>query len=62
MYELNTDKLKNSPRAIKFWECCLAVFYDNLSLFKSTKTELDNNTIVNINNLMESKEIDFYLP
>lgn len=48
-YELDDDLLKNSPRPIKFWECCIAYSYNELassetgkgilSIFNKTKSE-----------------------
>ncbi|MBX3241045.1 MAG: hypothetical protein KIT80_16180 [Chitinophagaceae bacterium] len=63
MYQIDEQKLKHSPRAVKFWECCLAVFYENLSQFKQdTKLDNEHNTIVNINNLVHDKDKEhFYL-
>jgi len=63
MYTIDIDKLKHSPRSVKFWECCLAVFYENLSSFKQNENDSDiYNTKVNINNLHEDAiESSFYL-
>ena len=63
MFILDKKKLKHSPRSIRFWECCLGVFYENLSAFKQDKTASDEkNAAVNINGLKENeKESNFYL-
>src|SRR5690606_19877296 len=56
MYRINDNKIKHSPRALKFWECCLAVFYENLSSFKNGQTTTEQETVVNINELIEDKD------
>lgn len=53
MYKIDKKKIEHSPRALKFWECCLAVFYENLSSFKSRHTTSEQETVVNINGLIE---------
>ncbi|RZJ47459.1 MAG: hypothetical protein EOO44_22280, partial [Flavobacterium sp.] len=62
-YKLDIEKLKHSPRAVKFWECCLAVFYEKLSSFQSNKPDnTDHETRVNINELTEDEDAStFYL-
>ena len=63
MYKIKTKRLEHSPRAIKFWECCLAVFFENLSSFNDEDLSRNEDySIVNINNLNENeKESTFYL-
>ncbi len=56
MYRINDNKIKHSPRALKFWECCLAVFYENLSSFRIAQTTTEQETVVNINELIEDKD------
>ncbi|MFL9485107.1 hypothetical protein ACI6Q2_20145 [Chitinophagaceae bacterium LWZ2-11] len=72
MYIIDREKIKHSPRAVKFWECCLAVLYQNLSEFKDNSTESEHETTVNINGLIEDEDessiyldrayYDYYLP
>ncbi len=62
MYKIDETKITHSPRAVKFWECCLAVFYENLSSFKDDDTFSEHETKVNINKLKENKdECSIYL-
>jgi hypothetical protein len=56
MYKIDVNKIKHSPRSLKFWECCLAVFYENLSSFKDDRKSSEFETIVNINLLSENKD------
>jgi hypothetical protein len=62
-YKLDAEKLKHSPRAVKFWECCLAVFYENLSSFENGNLgDSNQETLVNINGLIENEsKSTFYL-
>lgn len=62
-YRLDIEKLRHSPRRVKFWECCLAAFYENLSSFKSISSDnLEQEAFVNINGLIENEdESTFYL-
>jgi len=63
MYKLDPQKLEHSPRAVRFWECCLAVFYENLSKIKR-RTLVSKKSIaqVNINQFIEDEEQSrFYL-
>jgi hypothetical protein len=61
MYKLDVEKLKHSPRRVKFWECCLAVFYEELSSFKQDVRESDGySTVVNINGLVENEDKSFF--
>lgn len=46
----------HSPRAVKYWECCLAVFYENLSSFKNDNIKSEYETTVNINELTENND------
>ncbi|MEC3880311.1 hypothetical protein [Parapedobacter sp. 10938] len=63
MYKINDSKIKHSPRALKFWECCLAIFYENLSRFRQDRQFSDeNDSKVNINDLIHNREgSSFYL-
>src|ERR1700740_2834484 len=63
MYRIYKKNLKHSPRALRFWECCLAVFYENLSSFRQNPNFSDKyNSKVNINNLIHDQdETSFYL-
>ena len=47
-YELDSDLILNSPRPIKFWECCMATTFELLSKYKLAKNENDSE-YVNIN-------------
>lgn len=44
-FKLDENLLKNSPRPVKFWECCIAILYSKLSRFKFEKleTNIDGN-------------------
>lgn len=48
MYIISNEKLRHSPRSIKFWECCLAKFYENLSSYNANRAPLQG---ININQL-----------
>lgn len=66
-YELDDELLKNSPRPVKFWECCIAYSYRELansetdkgilSIFEKVKEE----NITNNRKEEASKEYQIYL-
>ncbi|QVY66886.1 hypothetical protein [Polaribacter sp. Q13] len=41
-YELDDELIKNSPRPIKFWECCFASTFSELSKFNKSKCKEEN--------------------
>ncbi len=41
-FELDEELVKNSPRPIKFWECCFASTFTELSQFNKSKCEEKN--------------------
>jgi len=51
-YKLNIDLLKNSPRPIKFWECCIASAFEEFQKFSNStirKSEIyDTNILYDI--------------
>lgn len=62
MYKIDLSKIKHSPRAVKFWECCLAVFLENLSSFQNLDSRPDLEPRVNINELNHDEDDStFYL-
>lgn len=74
-FELDDELLKNSPRPIKFWECCFASTFSELSKFKKTnckedrdylltdilgpKIKVEKELITNIENKIEEYYLDY---
>ena len=55
-YSLNDELLKNSPRPIKFSECCLAIALTDMSTFKNQSNEsVDRYAATNILNFKNRK-------
>ncbi|WP_017259928.1 hypothetical protein [Pedobacter arcticus] len=42
IFELDDELIKNSPRPIKFWECCFASTFSELSRFNKSKLKEEN--------------------
>lgn len=45
-YDLDDELLVNSPRPIKFWECCLSACFQEISEFDKSKLEKDGDYIL----------------
>jgi hypothetical protein len=45
-YELDDGLLDNSPRPVKFWECCLAIIFESLSKHKREECTIENDRII----------------
>lgn len=56
-YLLDDELLSNSPRPIRFSECCLAVAYTEMSIFKNEEKSTDGYSVTHILNLT-TKKID----
>lgn len=56
-YHLNDELLENSPRPLKFSECCLSIALTEISRFKNQKNEsLDGYAVTNILNIRNSEK------
>ncbi len=44
-YKLDNDLIANSPRPVKFWECCLAVAFQEISNYKKTTFDSSNDSV-----------------
>jgi hypothetical protein len=63
-YRISKELLTNSPRRVKFWECCLSVIYDDLGKWsrkRTTKGDYYTTDIFSIIKEKESKEIRDYM-
>ncbi len=41
-YELDEELIKNSPRPLKYWECCLASAFEHISNYKRDNNKTNN--------------------
>jgi len=50
-YSLDKDLIENSPRPVKYWECCIAIAFDKIKNFK--KSAVDSETGYILNDLLD---------
>src|SRR5690606_28113810 len=64
-YRLDEGLLKESPRRVKFWECCMSVAFESISAQgRKKEIEIDNKVetdIFGISHNKKSKSDNFYL-
>ena len=62
-YELDETLMKESPRRVKFWECCMSIAFETIGSH-SKETEIDNvvvTDIFSVKNQKKSEQDSFYL-
>nr|WP_121272658.1 hypothetical protein [Pedobacter schmidteae] len=61
MYRLNALRLEHSPRSVKFWECCLAVFFEKISLANATENDQKKQLTLMMGREFGAEHTEFFL-
>jgi len=54
MYNLDSSKFLHSPRALRFWECCIATFFENLSNFEAEDLKREKSNQFTIDKIVDT--------